>query len=171
MTESAAQATIRTWFIERVPDEIYSGELSVTVDAQEIVVIGEVPAESGDSNASPTERIAAHREHSRAGRIAIARDAETIFGRKVSWGARAGDTHRLYTHLGVPVMTRLRQPERLLLDTLVEGGVARSRSDALAWCVRLVGERESDWLAELHDALAGVRDARSKNPLDRADAS
>ena len=43
-----------------------------------------------------------------------------------------------------PVMTRLRQPERLVLDTLVDAGVARSRSDALAWAVRLVGEHADD---------------------------
>ena len=35
-------------------------------------------------------------------------------------------------------MTRLRMPERRVLDTLVDAGVARSRSHALAWCVRLV---------------------------------
>ena len=38
-------------------------------------------------------------------------------------------------------MTRLRQPERLVLDTLVAAGVARSRSEALAWSVRLVGKQ------------------------------
>ena len=43
-------------------------------------------------------------------------------------------------------MTRLRQPQRMVLDTLVDAGVARSRSDALAWCVRLVGQHEDDWL-------------------------
>ena len=170
MSESSAQTTIDAWFAERIPAEIYAGTLSVTVDAQEIVVIGDVPRTDGDPEPS-VERIAAHRERTRAGRIAIAQDAEATFGRKVSWGARADGTERLYTHLGVPVMTRLRQPERLLLDTLVEGGVARSRSEALAWCARLVGERESEWLAELHDALAGVRDARSRNPFDRDTAS
>ena len=55
-------------------------------------------------------------------------------------GARGcGDTSELFTPASVPVMTRLRQPERIVLDTLVDAGVARSRSDALAWAVRLVG--------------------------------
>ena len=56
-------------------------------------------------------------------------------------------------------MTRLRQPQRLVLDTLVDAGVARSRSDALAWCVRLVGQHEEDWLgrAARGDAVGGRR--------------
>ena len=51
-------------------------------------------------------------------------------------------------------MTRLRQPERQVLDTLVDAGVARSRSDALAWSVRLVGEHADEWLAKLRDAMS-----------------
>ena len=61
-------------------------------------------------------------------------------------------------------MTRLRQPQRLVLDTLVDAGVARSRSEALAWCVRLVGQHEEDWLAELRDAIDKVADVRDKGP-------
>ena len=53
-------------------------------------------------------------------------------------------------------MTRLRQPQRIVLDTLVEAGVARSRADALAWCVRLVGQHEGDWLGDLRSAMTGV---------------
>jgi hypothetical protein len=66
--------------------------------------------------------------------------------------------------VAAPVMTRLRQPQRLVLDTLVEAGVARSRSEALAWCVRLVGQHEEDWLAELRQAMESVADVRSKGP-------
>ena len=61
-------------------------------------------------------------------------------------------------------MTRLQQPQRKVLDTLVEAGVARSRSDALAWCVRLVAQHEGDWLAELDTAMTSVREARAKGP-------
>ncbi len=61
-------------------------------------------------------------------------------------------------------MTRLRQPERLVLDTLVAANVARSRADALAWCVRLVGEHSDDWLAELREAMTAVDDVRAKGP-------
>ena len=61
-------------------------------------------------------------------------------------------------------MTRLRQPQRLVLDTLVDAGVARSRADALAWCVRLVGQHEEDWLVELRQAMTAVADVRSHGP-------
>jgi hypothetical protein len=61
-------------------------------------------------------------------------------------------------------MTRLRQPQRLVLDTLVEAGVARSRADALAWCVRLVGEHVDDWLSELRSALENVQAVRERGP-------
>jgi Arc/MetJ-type ribon-helix-helix transcriptional regulator len=62
------------------------------------------------------------------------------------------------------VMTRLRQPERLVLDTLVDAGVARSRSEALVWAVRLVGEHAEAWLAELRDAMAAVEEVRARGP-------
>jgi hypothetical protein len=94
----------------------------------------------------------------------IAREAEHRFERKVSWGVRVGDHAELWTHVAAPVMTRLRQPQRLVLDTLVDAGVAKSRSDALAWCVRLVGQHEEEWLAELRDAMGAVADVRSKGP-------
>ena len=64
----------------------------------------------------------------------------------MSWGAVCGDSTVLFTTAGVPVMTRLRMGDRRVLDTLIEAGVARSRSEALAWCVRLVAEHESDWI-------------------------
>jgi hypothetical protein len=72
-------------------------------------------------------------------------------------------THGLTT-LSVPVMTRLRQSERRLLDSLVDAGVARSRSDALGWCVRQVGERAEAWLAELREAMRTVEQVRDAGP-------
>jgi hypothetical protein len=70
----------------------------------------------------------------------------------------------LFTHLAVPVMTRLRQSERVVLDTLVEAGVARSRADALAWCVRLVGQHTEDWLTQLREAMTSVQRLREEGP-------
>ena len=70
----------------------------------------------------------------------------------------------LFTHIAVPVMTRLRQSERQVLDTLVDAGVARSRSDALAWSVRLVGEHADEWLAKLRAAMTAVDDVRAEGP-------
>ena len=63
-------------------------------------------------------------------------------------------------------MTRLRMSERRVLDTLIDSGVARSRSHALAWCVRLVAERQEDWLKDLRDALKKVEEVRGEGPTD-----
>lgn len=121
--------------------------------------------------ASPTEivearlgRARALRAESREQRMAIAREAEHGFDRKVSWGVTVGDHRELFTSVAVPVMTRLRQPQRQVLDALVEAGVARSRADALAWCVRLVGEHADEWLEELRAAMSHVADVRAKGP-------
>ncbi|MHB1010474.1 MAG: hypothetical protein ACYC1E_14860 [Propionibacteriaceae bacterium] len=70
----------------------------------------------------------------------------------------------IFTQLAIPVMTRLRQPERRVLDTLVAAGVARSRSDALAWCVRLVGSNEEAWISSLRVALGAVDEVRKAGP-------
>jgi hypothetical protein len=96
--------------------------------------------------------------------MAIADDAETLWGRKVSWGARCGDVEERFTTQSVPVMTRLRMDERAVLDTLIDAGVARSRSEALAWCVRLVGQHQADWIEALRDALATVERVRAEGP-------
>jgi hypothetical protein len=120
-------------------------------------------AEAG-ADAVAAGRSRRFREETRDARIAIAREAEHLFGRKVSWGVVSEDRKVMFTTLSVPVMTRLRQAERRVLDTLVEAGVARSRSDALAWCVRLVGEHEDSWLTALRDALRRVEQVRAEGP-------
>ncbi|HET7529479.1 MAG TPA: hypothetical protein VFJ98_00815, partial [Mycobacteriales bacterium] len=138
----------------------------VTVDREEILVVGRLsdpPADTTDT-AARHGRIARFREETRDQRMRIAREAEHHFGRKIAWGAVCGDTRTVFTSMSVPVMTRLRQPERRVLDTLVDAGVARSRSDALAWCVRLVGEHTGDWLEALRDALHEVQKVRDTGP-------
>ena len=109
-------------------------------------------------------RIGRFRSETKAERIEIALEAQARYQRKVSWGVRLGDTEALFTHVAAPVMTRLRQPERRVLDTLVDAGVARSRSDALAWSVRLVGEHADEWLGQLRDAMAEVDKLRGEGP-------
>jgi hypothetical protein len=104
------------------------------------------------------------REETRDARIEVAREVEQMFGRKVSWGVFSAGEKVMFTTLSAPVMTRLRQSERRVLDTLVDAGVARSRSDALAWCVRLVGEHEESWLGELREALRQVEHVRAAGP-------
>ena len=160
---------VQAWFIGRLPDEWFSGPAEVTVDREEISIIGTLPApESDDSEAAAEGRIKRFREDTRARRIDIASEAERKFGRKVAWGVRCGNVTEMFIALSVPVMTRLRQSERRVLDTLVDAGVARSRSDALAWCVRLTGEHADAWLAELRDALRRVEEVRAQGPQGSA---
>ncbi|WP_369053927.1 hypothetical protein [Kineococcus terrestris] len=158
---------ISAWFAGRLPGEWFETAPEVTVDREEIVVVGTVPAP--DVEAEVLEQAAAgraerFREETRAARMRIADEAEARFGRKVAWGVRCGPVTTLFTNLAVPVMTRLRQPERRLLDTLVEAGVARSRSEALAWSVRLVAQHQGDWVQQLRDSLEAVRAARAAGP-------
>ena len=159
------------WFAGRLPGDWFSGPVEVTVDREEVLVVGTLAAPEVAEDASPAElaaaeagRISRFREDTREARMAIADEAEARYGRHVAWGAAAGGTRQLFTTLSVPVMTRLRQPERRVLDTLVDAGVARSRSEALAWCVRLVGEHTDSWLADLREALSAVEDVRRAGP-------
>jgi len=167
---------IQAWFAGRLPDEWFTGPAEVNVDREEITIVGTLPApetdaaDKGDGEgedaalAAAEGRIKRFREQTREQRIEIAREAEHRFRRKVAWGARCGARDEMFTTLSVPVMTRLRQSERRVLDTLVDAGVARSRSDALAWCVRLTGEHADAWLAELRDALRRVAEVRDQGP-------
>ena len=139
------------WFTER----------EILIDADEIVVIGRIDADEG---ADPNTVADVFREETRRDRIEIAAEAESRWYRKVAWGVRIGDLGVMFTHLAVPAMTRLRIKERRVLDTLVESGVARSRADALAWCVRLVGRHTDEWLAELRDAMKQVEEVRDRGP-------
>jgi hypothetical protein len=175
MITHEAQERVRGWFVGRLPEEWRGDDEStapqVTVDREEITVvltIGDVDLPDGTSDAARAEaragRAKAFREDTRGRRIEIAREAEHRFDRKVSWAVRVGDRVELFTHVAAPAMTRLRQPERLVLDTLVDAGVARSRADALAWCVKLVGQHEGDWLGELREAMEHVADVASKGP-------
>ncbi len=157
------------WFAGRLPDGWFEGAAEVVVDRDEVLVVGTLaaPEAAGDAVAAAEAeagRIARFREDTREERMRIAREAEHRYGRKVAWGASAGGTRQLFTTLSVPVMTRLRQPERLVLDTLVDSGVARSRSEALAWCVRLVGQNAGTWLDELRDAMQAVERVRAAGP-------
>ena len=164
---------LNAWFAARVPKAWFAGPPEVAADGEEILVMGSLPdvelaggtAKEGRA-AARSARIDRFREETREDRIRIAREAERQFRRKVAWGARCGDESKIFTTLSVPVMTRLRMNERSILDTLVAGGVARSRSEALAWCVRLVGMHQADWIKGLRDALVKVDEVRSKGPLN-----
>lgn len=161
---------LATWFQRRLPDGWFE-DLEVLTDQEEILVIGEMPepeAEDDETDGLREARlqgaIARFRETTRERRIEIAREAEHTFRRRVSWGVRCAGTQRLFTTNTMPVMTRLRLPERRVLDTLIDAGVVRSRSEAVAWCIQRVAEVEEGWLAELREAFAQVEVVRQAGP-------
>jgi len=172
-TEGAGSAddVLHGWFSGRLPAGWFTVVPEINVDREEITIVGKLPDTEGAEAASAAEAAAAadgrsrrFREETREKRIEIAREAEHKFGRKVSWGVECNGRRVMFTTFSVPVMTRLRQSERQVLDTLVDAGVARSRSDALAWCVRLVGEHSGTWLADLRTALRKVEQVRAEGP-------
>jgi hypothetical protein len=160
------------WFAGRLPEDWFVGDPTVIIDREEITVVGKLadPDSSGkeESEARAEGRVSRFREETRSERMSIADEAQDRYGRKVSWGVAVGTktgTERiLFTHIAVPVMTRLKQPERQVLDTLVDSGVARSRADALAWSVKLVGEHADEWLGKLRSAMSAVDDLRAQGP-------
>ncbi len=161
------RAEVAGWFAGRLPDDWFTGPVELTVDRDEITVVGtlaEPEAGEGDAAAARAGRIARFRVETREQRMAVADAAQARYGRSVAWGAACGDVREVFTNLSVPVMTRLRQPERLVLDTLVDAGVARSRSEALAWAVRLVAQHADEWLGELRAAMASVEEVRARGP-------
>jgi hypothetical protein len=162
---------LRGWFAGRLPADWFIGAAEVSADREEILVVGTLSDPELPEGASPEvaatarlARIDGFREDTRERRMRIAEEAQHRFGRRVSWGAQSGDVRKLFTTVSVPAMTRLRMPERRVLDTLVDAGVARSRSHALAWCVRLVAERQEEWLKDLRDALTHVEKVRGEGP-------
>ncbi|QBS42057.1 hypothetical protein [Nocardia sp. CS682] len=174
-------ADVPDWFAGRLPEDWFAGPPVIEIDRDEIVVIGELPIPqpektpvdaAGTAEAATEEvpratkegAVSRFRESTRPARMQIADEAQRRYGRSVAWGVSVDGERIMFTHLAVPVMTRLRQPERKVLDTLVDSGVARSRADALAWTVKLAGQHAESWLAELRDAMRKVDDLRSEGP-------
>jgi hypothetical protein len=162
---------VQAWLAGRVPDGWFSGPPEVSMDGDEMLVVGNLPdvevakgSKADAKTAARSARVDRFREETREQRMRIAQEAEHLFRRKVSWGAACGGERKLFTTMSTPVMTRLRIAERHVLDTLVESGVARSRSDALAWCVRLVGQNQESWIKDLRDALVKVGEVRQEGP-------
>ncbi|HEV8166025.1 MAG TPA: hypothetical protein VGR74_16555 [Actinomycetota bacterium] len=148
------------WLKRRLPAGWFAGPPEVAVDGEEILVVGALPDADGD----PLPRAEQFREDTREQRMRLAAELQRRWRRKVSWGVDCGGERLLFTTLSMPVMTRLRLAERRVLDTLIDAGVARSRSDALAWCVRLVGHHQGEWIRELQAALVAVRKVRAQGP-------
>jgi hypothetical protein len=162
---------ISAWFSGRVPEAWFEGSPTIEIDGDEILIVGKLASPQMAEGAGEDEvrvaeqaRISGFREETRGARVRIADEAQPAFRRTVSWGAQCGDSRVHFTTAGVPAMTRLGMRDRRVLDTLIDAGVAGSRSQALAWCVRLVGQHESEWIDELRGAMAKVEEVRNRGP-------
>ena len=166
------QDEIQGWFAGRVPKDWFTTAPEIRTDEQEVWVIGplaDVKVEGGSKDAlaaARAGRIKQFREDTRDQRIRIGQEAQEKFGKSIAWGVRIGESEEIFTHLAMPTMTRLRLPERAVLDTLIDAGIARNRAHALAWCVRLVERNQKEWLAELKEAIAKVGQVRNQGPLN-----
>lgn len=162
---------LSSWFAGALPDDWFTEPVSLVVDRDEIIVTGSIPMPKVSGDADPAlaaqSRIQAFREETRDARMAVADRAQHEFERTVSWAVTCGSEEQSFTRASVPVMTRLHHEDRQVLDTLIDAGVARSRSEALAWCVRLVGENESGWIDKLRDAMTDIEKLRNEGPASR----
>ncbi|MGI9608107.1 MAG: hypothetical protein ACR2P0_18395 [Acidimicrobiales bacterium] len=169
---ATSTAELGAWFAGNLPDDWFTDPPTVLFDRDEIVVTGRLPepkvAATDDASVAARARIDAFREDTREHRIAVAHRAQETFLRKVSWAAECGEHHKIFTSASVPVMTRLHIDDRATLDTLIDAGVARSRSEALAWCVRLVAENEADWIARLREAMTDLETVRTEGPSSQS---
>lgn len=161
---------VAAWFAGRVPDDWFDGPVAVVADRDEIIVTGTIPAPvdvpDGEDAArvAASARMAAFREDSRLPRMKIAEAAQFRWQRHVSWAAECGTVTEVFTNASVPVMTRLRFADRQVLDTLIDTGVARSRSEAMAWCVGQVGKHQGEWIERLREAMTEVERIRAQGP-------
>jgi len=162
---------LNAWFAGNLPDDWFSEPVVVKFDRDEIIITGTLPmpklGENDDASLAAQARIGAFRETTRSQRIEIAERAQATFLRRISWSATCGDKAVRFTTASVPVMTRLSIEDRSVLDTLIDAGVARSRSEAVAWCVQLVAENESEWIDKLRDAMEDLTEIRDQGPESR----
>lgn len=158
---------IQGWLSGRIPEGWGATVADLRMDEHEVlatVQLKDAENVEGDLEAARIGRIQQFREATRDERIQISREAQRKFGKIVSWAAQCGDARQIFTHLALPVMTRLRLPEREVLDALVSAGIARSRAHALAWCVALVRQHQGDWLKDLREAMESVQRVRAEGP-------
>jgi len=167
----ASPSEITGWVSGALPSDLYQGAPSVEVDRDEILVVGDIGAptvpdglDTEGTAAAEAARISRFREETRDQRIAVARQAESRYGRPISWGATTGATTAHFTTVRAVVATRLGLDHRKTLDLLVDAGIAEHRGQALAWCVSLVQQNEQAWLTRLHEAVGTLHQTAADAP-------
>src|SRR3954464_13655468 len=124
MITQEVRERVSGWFAGRLPAEWQAAPPDITIAREETTVRLTTPDIELAGDASEVARAEARagrakafREETRGKRMEIAREAEHRYDAKVSWGVTVGaedDQHsELWTHVAAPVMTRLRQPQRL----------------------------------------------------------
>ena len=110
----------------------------LTVDREEITVIGRIPAPRLAEGASDAEREAAvqgriqeFRERTRQARIEVAQEAEHRFRRKVSWGVECGGERALFTHSTMHTLASLLELIRSRSYYLTADGQVPPRPEAV----------------------------------------
>lgn len=161
-------ADCSAWFAGRLPDDWFIEPVTIRADKDEILVLGRIPEPTnvtpGQEREAALARVSGFREDTRLQRMRVAEGAQHTWQRSVSWVALCGDIEARFTTQTVPVMTRLRFDERQILDTLIDSGVARSRSEAMAWCVNQVGLHQGEWIDRLRTAMTEVERIRNEGP-------
>src|SRR5258708_12179864 len=101
-------------FAGRLPEEWFTGPAVVTVDREEITIVGtlSVPEEDAPGPGFAEGRIKRFREQTRERRIEVAREAEHRFQRKGARGVPCGAVREMFTTLSRPGSTRLAPSER-----------------------------------------------------------
>ncbi len=160
--------TTAAWFAGQLPDDWFTEPVDVLVDRDEIIVTGtlampeQIPEGPDAAETAASSRISSWRESTRSHRMKVADVAQARWQRHVTWAARCGESEIRFTSAAVPVMTRLLFEDRQVLDTLIDAGVARSRSEAMAWCVNQVGQNRGEWIDKLRDAMTEVERIRNE---------
>jgi hypothetical protein len=97
--EKTEHDKVAGWFAGRVPDGWFTGPPSVTVDDEQVLVVGTLAEPALPEGASAdlkagveAGRISRFREATRPYRIAIAREMERELELPVTWGAACGGT-------------------------------------------------------------------------------
>ena len=172
-TEPPPADDAAAWITGAIPDGWFTEPPEVVVDRDEIIIWGRLPEpragrrrhrrRQGRRPGRPDQPVPGG--HPRRPDPGAPGRSSTATSARSAWGVRCGDTEELFTHLSAPVMTRLRQPERQVLDTLVDAGVARVplRGAGLvrhAWSASTPRSGSTD----LRDAMTKVDELRRRGP-------
>ncbi len=152
---------VRQWLNEHLK-ELYPEPVEASIVDGELLIMGRLPVEGEVAEEDARNRINQHREESRPQRVDLAQELQRLTGLPVAWGVRYGQVTAYFSSLRVPVMTRLGRAERDVLDTLIRGGIARNRSQAVNWAIQAFARGQRDWLRQMREAVNSLSNIREQ---------